>query len=125
MTPPADQAPGSAGTPSRDDGVTIGTCPACGQAFTPAGRRRHCSDACRQAAWRRRHAPAVPAPPLPPPGRKRASTVYECGQCGNRALGTQRCDDCHTFMTAAGIGGLCPCCDEPVTIKELITGNYG
>jgi hypothetical protein len=125
MTPPADQAPDSAQSPSRDDGVTTRTCPACGQAFTPSGRRRHCSDACRQAAWRRRHAPAAPPPLLPPPGRKRASTIYECGQCGTRALGTQRCDDCHTFMTAAGIGGLCPCCDEPVTINELITGNNG
>ncbi len=50
-------------------------------------------------------------------------TVYECGQCGARTIGAQRCDDCHTFMTAAGIGGLCPCCDEPITIDELITGN--
>lgn len=52
-------------------------------------------------------------------------TVYECGQCGARALGTQRCEDCRTFMTAAGIGGQCPHCDEAVTIKELITGNDG
>ena len=125
MTPQADEAAASTGTPSRDDGVTIRTCPACGRAFTPSGRRRHCSDACRQAAWRRRHAPATPVPPLPPPRRKRAITVYECGQCGARALGTQQCQDCHTFMTAAGIGGHCPCCDELITVTELTTGNNG
>lgn len=125
MTPRADQAPESAGSPSRDDGVTTPACPACGQQFTRSGRRRYCSDACRQAAWRRRHTPAAPVPPVPSPGRKRAITVYECGQCGVRALGTQHCQDCRTFMTAAGIGGLCPCCDEPVTITELITGNNG
>jgi hypothetical protein len=125
MTPQAEQAAASAGTPSRDDGVTTRACPACGRAFTPSGRRRHCSDACRQAAWRRRHAPTAPAPPVPPAGRKRDMTACECGQCGARALGTQRCQDCHTFMTAAGIGGLCPSCDEPVTIKNLMTGNDG
>ena len=113
----------AAGTPSRDDGVTIRTCPACGQAFTRSGRRRYCSRACRQAAWRGRHAPPAPAPPVPPPGRKRASTVYQCQTCGARALGTQRCEDCHTFMTAAGIGGECPNCSELVTITELTCGN--
>ncbi|HLQ56825.1 MAG TPA: hypothetical protein VK162_21455 [Streptosporangiaceae bacterium] len=125
MTPRADQAAASAGTPSRDDGVTIRTCPACGQAFTRSGRRKYCSQACRQAAWRRGHAPAAPVTPVPRPGRKRAVTVYECGQCGARQLGTQRCEDCHTFMTATGIGGICPFCDEPVAITELTTGNDG
>jgi hypothetical protein len=125
MTPQADETAANSGPPSRDDGVTIRTCPACGRAFTPSGRRRYCSHACRQATWRRRHAPPAPAPPVPPPGRKRAVTVYECGTCGARALGAQRCEDCHTFMTAAGIGGLCPHCDEPVTITELTTGNGG
>jgi hypothetical protein len=103
MTP----APGR--FPSRDDSVTTRTCPACGQPFTPSGRRRWCSDACKQAAWRRGRTPAVPAPPVPPKRRKRAITVYECS-CGQRALGTQRCPDCGTFMPAAGTGGLCPCC---------------
>lgn len=105
--------------PWRDDGVTIRTCPACGQTFTPSGRRRWCSDTCKQAAWRRRRVPATPVPPLPPPGRKRDFTVYECGQCGLRALGSQRCEDCGTFMAAVGTGGLCPHCDEPVAIQEL------
>jgi hypothetical protein len=111
--------PGDPASPRRDDSVTTNTCPACGQPFTPSGRRRWCSAACKQAAWRRRNTPAKPEPPVPPAGRKRAITVYECDTCGDRALGSQRCDDCGTFMHAAGIGGLCPC-GEPVTIHELL-----
>ena len=107
-------------SPSRDDSVTTRTCPACGQPFTPHGRRRWCTDACKQAAWRRGNTPAKLTPPAPPAGRKRAITVYECDICGGRALGNQRCDYFGTFMRAAGIGGLCPCCDEPVTIQELL-----
>ena len=56
-----------AATPPRNDNRndTAATCPACGQPFTPAGRRRWCSDACRQAAWRQRH-PAPDPAALPP-----------------------------------------------------------
>jgi Zn ribbon nucleic-acid-binding protein len=116
--------PGPAAPPSpwRDDTVTIRACPACGQPFAPSGRRRWCSDACKQAAYRRRATP-VPAPALPAGRPKRQVTVYECSSCGHRALGTQRCDDCGTFMSAAGIGGLCPHCEEPVTIQDLIAGH--
>ena len=110
-------------TPSRNDGVTIRACPVCGHGFEPSGRRRHCSDACRQAAWRRRHTPAPPEPPVPPKGTKRAVTVYVCDNCDARSLGDQYCPDCHTFMRAAGIGGLCPCCDEPITLSELLEGG--
>lgn len=93
----------------------------CGRDYQPVGRRRHCSDACRVAAWRRRHAPpAVAAVPLPPKGRRRAATVYECDTCGERALGAQRCDDCRTFMHRVGTGGCCPACDTPVSIEELV-----
>ena len=55
---------GNAETPSRNDGVTIPR-PArpAASPFVPSGRRRHCSDACRQAAWRRRHQPDTPQPP--------------------------------------------------------------
>ena len=35
-------------------------------------------------------------------------------------MSDQRCADCGTFMHRVGRGGLCPCCDEPVTIDELL-----
>lgn len=107
--------------PSRNDGVTI-ACAICGTPFMPSGRRRHCSDACRQAAWRRRHQPRVEAP-LQSRGRRRAVTVYECDGCGARSLGIQRCEECQKFTRAVGIGGLCPCCDEPVAVSELVEGG--
>ena len=108
-------------TPWRNDSVTTTPCPVCGQFFEAKGRRRHCSDACRVAAWRRRHAtPAAPVP-LPPKGRRRAVTVYQCGACGERALGSQRCEDCNRWMRAIGVGGCCPNCDIPISIPELLT----
>ena len=66
--------------PSRNDGLAI-ACPICAAPFAPSGRRRYCSDTCRQAAWRRRH--PVSLPPLPP-RRRRAATIYECGGCEAR-----------------------------------------
>lgn len=106
------------GPPSRHDGVTT-TCPACQQPFTPAGRRRYCSGACRALAYRRRHDAARAAIVVPDARPRRPGTVYECGSCGHRALGNQHCDQCGIFMRRAGTGGCCPSCDEPVTVAEL------
>jgi hypothetical protein len=108
--------------PSRNDSRndTGVPCPACGQPFTPGRRRRWCSDACRQAGWRRRRPAPQPVPaalPTPPPARER--TVYECPDCGARYLGRQRCDDCGTFCRRIGPGGHCPHCDEPVAASDL------
>jgi predicted nucleic acid-binding Zn ribbon protein len=105
--------------PSRHDGVTM-TCPVCGDPFAPNGRRRFCTDACRAAAYRRRRNTATPPVTVPAAQPRRPITVYECGDCGTRTLGEQRCDDCSTFMTRVGIGGACPCCDEPITVAELV-----
>jgi hypothetical protein len=106
--------------PSSNDPVTI-PCPVCATPFQPIGKRRYCRDACRVAAHRRRHrAPDTPEV-LPPAGQsRRTHTVYQCPSCDGRALGEQRCDDCGTFMRRLGPGGLCPGCDEPVTIEELL-----
>lgn len=95
--------------------VTI-NCPVCGAAFAPpTRRRRYCSDACRQAAWRQRQArPHVPANVL------RHDTVYECPGCENRYLGQQRCSECNMFCRRLGPGALCPNCDEPVAVSDLI-----
>jgi predicted nucleic acid-binding Zn ribbon protein len=108
-----------AATPSRHDGVTM-PCPLCGRPFLPQGRRRWCSDACRVAAHRRRQAAAVRAVSLPPRRPRRPLSVYECDACGGRAVGSQRCEECGTFMRRAGLGGHCVHCDEPLTVAELL-----
>jgi len=106
--------------PSSDDTATM-ICPIDGTVFNPTGRRRYCSDRCRRAAWaRRHHSSPIPLVVAPPPGPRRPVTVYECDTCGTRALGSQRCDDCGTFMRRVGLGGLCPHCDEPLAATELI-----
>lgn len=105
--------------PSSNDTVTI-PCPVCATPFVPAGKRRYCRDACRVAAHRRRTRVEHDTAPVPAPRPRRPVTVYECDSCGVRLLGEQRCDDCGTFMRRVGIGGHCPCCEEPVAIDELL-----
>jgi hypothetical protein len=102
--------------PWRNVGETI-TCPVCAHPFAPVGRQRVCSAACRQALWRRRH----PAPlPTIPPHAAPAETVYLCPSCETRYLGQQRCPDCGVFCRRVGPGGLCPHCDEPVALADLL-----
>jgi hypothetical protein len=107
--------------PVRNDSVTIRPtgrpvpCGVCGQLFVRSGRRRYCSDRCRQAGWRQRQAPA----PAIPAGRRRSATVYECGGCERRYLGEQWCPDCQRPCRRIGPGALCPHCDEPVAVQDL------
>lgn len=97
------------------------TCPSCGGAFGASGRRLYCSDRCRRAAWaRRRQSPPTPVVLAQALGPSRPITVYECDGCGLRALGSQYCEDCRTFMRRIGLGGQCPSCDEPVAATELV-----
>ena len=102
--------------PSRNVAVTI-PCSICAQPFTPVGRQQVCSAACRQALFRRRH--AAPLPDIP---RRvaRAATIYECPSCDARYLGEQRCPDCRVFCRRVGPGGLCPHCDKPVALADLL-----
>ena len=81
-------------TSVRNDTETT-VCGQCGAGFTAVGRRRWCSDACRQSAWRRRRAAPRPTQPA------KIDTVYECPQCQTRYLGTQRCEDCNTWSARA------------------------
>ena len=101
----------------RNDGETT-HCATCGAEFARVGRQRFCSAACRQAAWRRRHA-AMPEP-LIPPRAPRMAIVYLCTECETRYLGEQRCPDCQRFCKRVGPGGACPHCDEPVALTDLI-----
>ena len=98
----------------RNDTATT-ACGQCGTRFTPAGRQQWCTDACRQAAWRRRH--TAPRPVLP----AKVDTIYQCPHCDTRDLGQQRCPDCNTWCRRLGPGGPCPHCDDLVAITDLIT----
>jgi len=111
--------PDQTGSPSCHDGVTM-ACPACQRRFVPTGRRRFCSDACRSLAYRRRRDAGRASVAVPKARPKRPITVYECDNCGSRALGEQRCEPCGTFMRRVGIGGCCPSCDEPISVSELV-----
>jgi hypothetical protein len=106
-------------TSVRNDTETIAAtlCAQCGGSFTPVGRRRWCSDACRQSAWRRRRAAPRPTQPA------KIDTVYECPQCQTRYLGTQRCEDCNTWCRRLGPGGPCPHCDDIVAVQDLVADN--
>ena len=105
--------------PLGDDRGTI-LCPVCTASFKPTGRQIFCSSVCRRTAWRRAHR-ALRNPIVLPPGTpRRPLTVYECGACGERAVGEKYCENCQTFMRRVGLGGPCPHCDEPVAVTDLI-----
>jgi hypothetical protein len=106
-------------TPSRDDPGTT-RCPVCQRSFAPIGRQTYCSTACRKTAFRRRHQQPAAAVTVPAGQPRRPITIYECPDCGERLLGEQRCDSCHTFTRRVGVGGACPHCLEPVAITDLI-----
>jgi predicted amidophosphoribosyltransferase len=117
--------------PPDDDNTTTPTattpphdrplCPVCWTPFRRIGRQRFCSDNCRKTAWARSHqATPRPVEPVPPPGRRRDATVYSCPSCDVRYHARQWCPDCNQPCTRVGIGGLCPHCDEPVAITDLL-----
>ena len=108
-------------TPVRNDNETI-TCPVCGTTAPRRGRRRYCTDACRQTAWRRRAATDNPAPTLPPAQSRKHHTIYQCTDCDTRYLGEQWCPDCTRPARRLGPGGPCHC-GELLTIDELLHGN--
>lgn len=103
-------------SPVRDDHATA-RCPIDGRAFIPERGQRFCSTKCRQAAWRRtRQAPVAPV-------ARKIDTVYQCPNCEARYLGEQRCDDCNTWCVRIGPGGLCPCCEEPVAVRDIVSAD--
>jgi hypothetical protein len=91
--------------PVRDaarDGSELPRCPICSDPL-PSCRARFCSAACRQRAFRLRHAHRS----VPDAGRLRellrrrrallAHTVYACPSCDERFVGLRRCPDCQRF----------------------------
>lgn len=105
--------------PPRDDNGTT-TCPICHARFVPIRRQRYCSTACRKTAWRRRHPDPITLPGIPPARHRRDITVYVCADCDTRYLGQQWCPDCQRPCTRVSVGGLCPHCEEPVVLTDLL-----
>ena len=95
--------------------MTMIACPACDATFAPTGRRRYCSDACKQLAWRQRHLVVAV-----PPKVARTDIVYLCEGCDTRYLGERRCPDCNRFTRRIGPGGECPHCSEPVAVADIL-----
>jgi hypothetical protein len=119
----AERNPAQLMTPSRNDmrnDVNTVACPVCADTFTPTRRQRYCTPACRQAAWRARHPAARPAIDVPARTRRRDITLYQCTQCETRYLAQQYCHDCHQPCVRVDVGGLCPTCDTPVTISDIL-----
>lgn len=108
-------------TPSSDVCVTTRTCAACARQLPTGRSRRFCSPACRQAAYRRRHQPPHDerAVPLPRTRSRLEGTVYQCPDCESRYLAEQWCPECARPCHRLGAGGICPCCQEMITIAEL------
>jgi hypothetical protein len=104
----------------RDDNTPVVACPICATAFTPIRRQRYCTPACRQAAWRARHHNPRPAITIPPATKRHTITIYQCPACDTRQLGQQWCHDCNQPCRRVDLGGLCPHCDEPVTISDIL-----
>jgi hypothetical protein len=106
--------------PASATGTTM-ACPVCASPFAPIRRQRYCTPACRQAAWRARRADPTPHPAAlaPPRTHRRDITVYQCPDCDTRYLGQQWCHDCNRPCIRVDLGGLCPECEEPITIQDI------
>ena len=114
------------GSPVPSTGPAAG-CPICA-ASLPSARARYRSVACKQRAYRRRlDLGAADRTGRPTAftwsGDRLPHTVYACPICDERYLGLQYCPECKTFCVRLGPGGLCPHCDEPLTIAELLASR--
>ncbi len=118
MTPTPEQPP-SRNPRLRHDPATM-TCPLCQHSFSPRPPTLLLRRSPVKAAYRAACAAARPLVTVPTARTKRPITVYECPDCGERALGQQRCADCSTFMRKVGPGGEYPCCAEPIPLTELL-----
>ncbi len=96
---------------------------------TPARGGTRLSFGSVPCAWRRTRSPSREVrrlsghPGSPPAGcwDRIVAQLAEAGQGRLRspALGEQRCEECNTFMRSLGLGGLSPCCGDPITVEEL------
>ena len=106
---------------SRDGGSG---CLVCGAPLA-SSRKRYCSRAHQQRAFRLRRQPG-------PPDLKRlrqelrqrravvAHTIYECPRCSERLVGERRCPECNLYGRAVGLGGYCLECETPLLLVDLL-----
>ena len=125
-TPPRSPSTNQPTRPWCNDNETTTRCPVCRAPFTPIRRQRYCTPACRQAAWRARHTQPASAPDIVTPQgiSRRDITVYHCPECDTRTLAQQWCHDCNRPRTRVDLGGLCPHCDEPITISDITDQHH-
>lgn len=95
-------------------------CGGCQHSFSPVGRQRFCSEACRVAVYRRGQRAVRGAVVATRSTRREPIAVYACDRCGARAVGERRCEACQATMRRIGLGGCCPGCGEPVAVDELL-----
>jgi hypothetical protein len=111
-----------ASTPTASAGRVCSLC----QGPLVSARAQYCSDACKQRACRLRQVSNSTGTLDEFTADLRrlqtlvAHTIYECPTCESRFLGERRCPDCHISCRRLGLGGLCPHCDEPVLLTDLL-----
>ena len=106
---------------SRDGGSGCLVC----SAPLASSRKRYCSRAHQQRAFRLRQQTSQPdVQRLRQELQRRravvAHTIYECSRCGERLVGERRCPECHLYSRAIGLGGHCPECDTPLLLVDLL-----
>jgi hypothetical protein len=117
-------------TPSTDTPMREGSrdgqagCLVCGK-DTPSTRAKYCGRAHQQRSYRLRHQTPTADLTLVRKGLQRRKalvdhTIYECSSCGQRFVGVRRCESCNLFARALGLGGVCPECDSPVLVNDLL-----
>jgi hypothetical protein len=49
-----------------------------------------------------------------------SATVWQCTQCRRRQLANDTCVTCQRPAMFLGWGGTCPCCNQLITMHELL-----
>ena len=98
-------------------GAATGSCPVCGQTFTPTPRqrprRRYCSERCRKTAWRHRHPEHRSRPHDVPPA------VARPGDVSPTVLRSHH-DVPDASAARAEPAARCPHCARPVAVIALL-----
>jgi endogenous inhibitor of DNA gyrase (YacG/DUF329 family) len=111
-------------------GISTGSCPVCGQTFTPTPhqtpRRRYCSERCRKTAWRHRHPRHRSRPRDTPPATARPGDVSPTvPRPGDVSPAVPRPGDVSPTVPDASLAraeptARCPHCARPVTVIALL-----